>query len=139
MTLRWLASPAVALVCFLAAAVTLGQVAASTGRGACRIAQSAGDKRLAGLALALLAVAVVSMPLTWQPIVAEVGKYGQGGVLGELYPATTTGTAAAGSLVLLVAAAAKQRPPLLAWLMTAGGFAVAALLVALHCGLSLPG
>jgi predicted DNA binding protein len=45
MTLRWLASPAVALVCFLAAVVTLGQLAASTGRGACRIAQSAGGQK----------------------------------------------------------------------------------------------
>ena len=138
MTLRWLASPIVSLVSFLASVAALGQLAVATGRGACRIAQDAEDKRRAGLALVFTATAVISMPLTWQPIVAEVGKLGEGGAIGELYPGTMTGAALAGALVLLHAAIGGRRAPLAAWLITGGGFAMTALTVALHSGLTLP-
>jgi hypothetical protein len=139
MTLRWLGSPAVALVSFLASVVTLGQLAFVVGRGACRVAQAAGSRLWAWLALALVAVAAVAMPLTWQPIVAEVsGGPGEGGWAGETYPVMVTGLALAGALVLLVAAIEKRRPPVMAWLSVAGGFAVCAFLVVAHGGLSLP-
>jgi hypothetical protein len=120
-TLRWLASPAVALVCFLASIVTLGQPAAAVGHGACRITQGAADKRRAWLALVLAAVAVISMPLTWQPIVLEVGKHGETGAIGEAYPVITIGAALAGALMLLDAAMTGHRAPAVAWGLVAGG------------------
>jgi hypothetical protein len=138
MTLRWLASPVVTLISFLASVATLGHLAAAAGRGACRVAQDAEDKRRGGLALVLLAAAAISMPLTWQPIVAEVSKLGEGGAIGEIYPATMTGAAVAGALVLLQAAMTGRRAPLAAWLITGGGFAMTALTVAIHGGLALP-
>jgi hypothetical protein len=138
MTFRWLSSPAVALVCFLASVVTLGQVGVAVGRGAGRITQGAADKRRAWLALVLAAVAVISMPLAWQSIVLEVGKHGETGANGEAYPVLTIGAALVGALVLLDAATTGRRAPAIAWCMVAGGFAMAALIVAVHGGLSLP-
>ena len=138
MTLRWLSSPAVALACFLASVVTLGQLAGAAGRGACWVVKGAEDKRQAWLALALAAVAVVSMPLAWQPIVLAVGKHGETGWIGEGYPPMTLGAALAGALVLLLAATTGRRAPASAWFMVAGGFAMAAFIVAVHSGLSLP-
>jgi hypothetical protein len=40
--------------------------------------------------------------------------------------------------VLLQTAMTGRRAPLAAWLITGGGFAMAALMVALHSGLTLP-
>jgi hypothetical protein len=100
--------------------------------------KGADDKRRAWLALVLAAVAAISMPLAWQPIVLEVGKHGETSWIGEGYPPMTLGAALAGALVLLLAATTGRRAPVTAWCMVAGGFAMAAFLVAVHSSLSLP-
>src|SRR5580692_3831200 len=109
MTSRWLESPAVALVCFLAAVVTLGQLATATARGTARVARASADQRRAWLALVLLATSAAALLVSWHPVVAEATRYGEPGLAGELYPVMVPGLAVGGSLTLLVAASAGHR------------------------------
>ncbi len=67
------------------------------------------------------------------------GTYGERGFNGKSYPAITIGAAIPGALVILEAARTGRRSPAAAWFLVTGGFALAAFLVVVHGGLSLPG
>lgn len=70
---------------------------------------------------AVFAVASVAGLLSYWHAVTVVGKHGQPGVYGHLYPATIDGLLIAASMVLLDAARNHEKPHWLAWLLAAGG------------------
>lgn len=70
---------------------------------------------------AVFAVASVAGLLSYWHAVTVVGKHGQPGVYGHLYPATIDGLLVAASMVLLDAARNHEKPHWLAWVLAIGG------------------
>jgi hypothetical protein len=73
--------------------------------------------------LAVLAVSGVAALISYWHAVAVVGKHGEPGVYGHLYPATIDGLIIAASMVLLDSARNHEKPPRLAWWLVGAGIA----------------
>lgn len=76
--------------------------------------------RLTGY-LAVVAVAAVAALISYWHAVSVVGKHGETGYLGHLYPATIDGLIMAASMVLLDAARNNEKPHGLAWWLVGAG------------------
>lgn len=81
-----------------------------------------GDKlvRRTGYA-AVAAVSGVAAWISYWHAVAVVGKHGEAGTSGHLYPATIDGLIVAASMVLLDSARNREKPPRLAWWLVGAG------------------
>lgn len=74
--------------------------------------------------LAVLAVAAVAALISYHHAVEVVTAHGQGGILGQLYPAAIDELIIAASMVLLDAARNDDDQPALAWWMLGAGIGV---------------
>jgi hypothetical protein len=127
--MSWLSSPEVALVGFLSALITIGQLIVVIVRLVRETVKD--DKRRhllsAGLALAGLAAMLVVSPMSWSAIMDTAARSGSGVIQAGLYPLMIDSIGLTGAFELLSEARRKQR------LSVPNYFA---LLVALTCDIS---
>lgn len=71
--------------------------------------------------LAVFAVSSVAAWISYWHAVEVVGKHGEPGASGHLYPATIDGLIIAASMVLLDSARNREKPPRLAWWLVGAG------------------
>lgn len=123
----WLSNPAVTLVGFLSALITIVQLVISIVR-LIREASSDEGKRhvliIGAVLAALVAVAVMSV-LSWTPIMSTAATSGSSGIMAVLYPLIVDGMGAAGCAELLSDARRKRRPAATSWYLICIGLAYA--------------